>query len=86
MYDTKKDFNYYLILDSSLTSCIKAVRKSYQFDLQSINQFKFSIFKEILLTFKYGNHSIVVFLQNSPHPLEMHTEILTSYIIMVKAG
>ena len=86
MYDTKKDFNYYLILDSSLTSCIKAVSKSYQFDLQSINQFKFLIFKEILLTFKYDNHSTVVFLQNSPHLLEIHTEILKNYIIMVKAG
>ena len=86
MYDSKKDFNYYLILDSSLTSCIKAVMKSYQFDFQNINQFKFLIFKERLLTFKYDNHSIVVFLQSSPHTLEMHTEILTNYIIMVKAG
>lgn len=86
MYDTKKDVNYCLILDSSLTSCIKAVRKSYQFDLQSMNQFKFLILKEILLTFKYDNHSTVVFLQNSPHLLEMHTEILTNYIITVRAG
>ena len=42
--------------------------------------------RTVKTNFKYDNNSIVVFLQSSPHTLEMHTEILTNYIITVKAG